>query len=45
MERLWVVAPNEATIGMEFWEHERLNRPDLAKRSTLSGNLPCGRHY
>ena len=24
---------------MEFWEHERLNRPDLAKRSTLSGNF------
>ena len=30
---------HEATIGMEFWEHERLNRPDLAKRSTLSGNF------
>ena len=30
---------NEATISMEFWEHERLNRPDLAKRSTLSGNF------
>ena len=29
---------HEATISMEFWEHERLNRPDLAKRSTLSGN-------
>ena len=29
----------EATISMEFWEHERLNRPDLAKRSTLSGNF------
>ena len=28
-----------ATISMEFWEHERLNRPDLAKRSTLSGNF------
>ena len=28
---------HEATISMEFWEHERLNRPDLAKRSTLSG--------
>ena len=24
---------------MEFWEHDRLNRPDLAKRSTLSGNF------
>ena len=24
---------------MEFWEHEHLNRPDLAKRSTLSGNF------
>ena len=22
---------HEATISMEFWEHERLNRPDLAK--------------
>ena len=25
---------HEATISMEFWEHKRLNRPDLAKRST-----------
>ena len=24
---------------MEFWEHERLNWPDLAKRSTQSGNF------
>ena len=30
---------HEATISREFWEHERLNRPDLAKRSTLSGNF------
>ena len=30
---------HEATISMEFWEHERLNRPDLAKRSTVSGNF------
>ena len=30
---------HEATISMEFWEHERLNRPDLAKRSTISGNF------
>ena len=30
---------HEETISMEFWEHERLNRPDLAKRSTLSGNF------
>ena len=30
---------HEATISMEFWEHERLNRPVLAKRSTLFGNL------
>ena len=29
----------EATISMEFWEHERLNRPDLVKRSTLSRNF------
>ena len=30
---------HEATISMEFWEHERLNRPDLARRSTLCGNF------
>ena len=30
---------HEATISMEFWEHERLNCPDLAKGSTLSGNF------
>ena len=30
---------HEATISMEFWEHERLKRPDLAKRSTLFGNF------
>ena len=30
---------HEATFSMEFWEHERLNRPALAKRSTLSGNF------
>ena len=30
---------HETTISMEFREHERLNRPDLAKRSTLSGNF------
>ena len=30
---------HEATISMEFWEHERLNRPDLAKRRTLSENF------
>ena len=30
---------HEATISMEFWEHERLNRPDLATRSTLSGKF------
>ena len=30
---------HEATISMEFWEHERLNCPDSAKRSTLSGNF------
>ena len=30
---------HEATISMEFWEHERLNRPNLAKRSTPSGNF------
>ena len=31
--------PHEATISIEFREHERLSRPDLAKRSTLSGNF------
>ena len=30
---------HEATISMELGGHERLNRPDLAKRSTLSGNF------
>ena len=30
---------HEATISMKFREHERLNRPDLAKRSTLCGNF------
>ena len=30
---------HEATISVEFGQHERLNRPDLAKRSTLSGNF------
>ena len=30
---------HEATIGMEFWEHDRLNRPDLLKRIVLSGNF------
>ena len=30
---------HEAIISMEFLEHERLNRPYLAKRSTLSGNF------
>ena len=30
---------HEATTSMEFLEHERLNRPDLLKRSTLSGNF------
>ena len=30
---------HEATISMEFWGHERLNRPDLGKRSTLSWNF------
>ena len=30
---------HEATISMKFWEHERLNRLDLAKRSTLSRNF------
>ena len=36
---IMVGGTHEATISMEFWEHERLNRPDLAKRSTLSGNF------
>ena len=29
---------HEATIGMEFREHDRLNRPDLSKRIVISGN-------
>ena len=36
---IMVGGTHEATISMEIWEHERLNRPDLAKRSTLSGNF------
>ena len=36
---------HEATISMEFWGHERLNRPDLTKRSTLSGNFYVAQHY
>ena len=30
---------HEATIGMEFLEHDRLNPPDLSKRIILSGNF------
>ena len=30
---------HEATISMEFWEHDRLNRPDLSKPIVLSGNF------
>ena len=30
---------HEATIGIELWEHHRLNRPDLSKRIVLSGNF------
>ena len=30
---------HEATIGMEFREHDLLNRPDLSKRIVLSGNF------
>ena len=36
---IMVGGTHEATISMEFWEHQRLNRPNLAKRSTLSGNF------
>ena len=28
---------DEATISMEFWEHERLNRPDLAREALYPG--------
>ena len=30
---------HEAIIGMEFREHDRLNRPDLSKRIVLSGTF------
>ena len=30
---------HEATIIMESWEHDRLNRPDLSKRIAVSGNF------
>ena len=33
---------HEATISMEFWEHERLNRPDLAKRSITDWDMIMG---
>ena len=30
---------HEATIGMEVWEHDRLNQPDLSKLVVLSRNF------
>ena len=39
MATFWVGVPNEPPIGMEPWEHDRLNGPDLSKRIVLSGNL------
>ena len=30
---------HEATIGMEFWKNDRLNRPDLLKWIVGSGNF------
>ena len=33
------VGSHEATISMEPWEHDRLNRPDLWKRIVLSRNF------
>ena len=38
MAKLWVKVPMNI-IGMAFWEHDRLNRPDLWKRIVLSGIL------
>ena len=32
-------ATHEATIGIGFWEHDRLNRRDLAKGVVFSGNF------
>ena len=34
---------HEATISIEFWEHERLNRPGEEKHSIRE--LLCGGHY
>ena len=31
--------PMNATIGLEYWEHDRLNWPHLAERSVLSGSF------
>ena len=30
---------HESTVGMEFWEHDRFNQPDLSKWIVLSGNF------
>ena len=30
---------HEATISMEFWEHEGLNRPDLAREALYPGTF------
>ena len=30
---------HETTIGMKFWEHDCLNRPDSSKRIVPSGNF------
>ena len=30
---------HEATIGIEIWEHDRLDRPDSSKQIVLSGNF------
>ena len=35
---------HEATISMECWEHERLNRPDGEEKHSIQ-ELLCGRHY
>ena len=29
----------EAGVGLEFWQHDRLDRPDQAKRLMLQGNF------
>ena len=37
--KILVGGTHESTIGLEFWEHDSLNRLDLSKRIVPSGNF------